>query len=483
VSRHLPKIAAEVDIVAGPTGIVPNLGDRARRLWLAFEAFRAHLCQLSSLPLTIKDVHPVDTGFSYSEVVPTAFAASDAIARTLHSVVVEFEASGRWPADPQAARKVAAALLLQMREELRRELGIEADAAEGFLDVRYPEFVFRLRVFHPRELLDAAHRVTNFQVQASAALPSDESLERLRMLWWQPRLRAALHGHVLQQPALAGTVRLCKRWMASQMLAGYDDFVEHLVASVFLQPLPFETPTSPQVGLCRVCWLLDTFDWEHEPLIVDFDGKLTDEERLTMRQSFESSHADVDTAASFWVASRFDPHALLLTRPPATVSMWLRRRAHQALSAYNKRLLGTASPAASSWQSLFELDTSIFDVLVRLVPQGSADASTGAKKAQRRSAASHEAVLGVVSKLRAHLSPACLVFHGAEHGIIAVKWRPSAFFPQHQNALTGAVPQTMVPQRSGQPLLCVPNVLCLTSTIASLAEGLAVDLVAVGART
>merc|ERR1712070_1124519 len=204
---------------------------------------------------------------------------------------------------------------LQMRQELLTDLGIESDVTEQFLDVRYPEFVFRVQVFHQHELTSVAHQVTNFQAQLGNELPDSAGVERLRNLWWRPRLVANLHALVLQRPAVAGALRLCKRWMASQMLSGYDDFVEHLIAAVFLHPAPFEAPTSPQVGFCRFCWLLDTFDWSHEPLIVDFDGKLTEEDRLAMRQSFENSHDRAETSA-FWISSRFDPHCMLLSTPP-----------------------------------------------------------------------------------------------------------------------------------------------------------------------
>merc|ERR1712217_562842 len=99
----------------------------------------------------------------------------------------------------------------------------------------------------------------------------------------------------------------------------------------------------------------------------------------------------------------------------------------------------------------------------------------GAKKARRKALAARDAIPELVAKLRAHLSSVCLVFHDVDSRLIAVKWRPGAFFPQPQNVLMGAVPHTMLAQKdgsAGQPVLCVPNVLFLTSTIASLAEGL-----------
>jgi len=483
LARHFPQQCGNADVVAGPLGFVQNLRDSGRRLWGAFEEFRTHLAQLSSLPLSIKDIHPAGVTFTYTDVgAGTAPPAADGIARTLHGVVVEFESSGRWPDDPKAAQKVCTALLLQMREELLTDLGVESDVTEDFLDVRYPEVVFRVQVYHQHELTATAHRVTNFQVQSTAPAPEEEKLERLRTLWWRPRIVAQLHAQVLQRPAMAGTVRLCRQWMSSQMLSGYDEFVEHLATSVFLHPGPFDMPTSPQVGFCRICWLLDTFDWGHEPLIVDFDGKLTEEERLSMRRSFEDSRANAKGASSFWICSRFDPHAMLLKTPPATVSLWLQRRARHCLDVYNKRLLGLQ--AESAWRNLFSLDTSIFDIIIKLLPPGDADASAKKKGghglAQRRSMAVGEASASFLEKLRLHLSPVCLVFHDITNGIVALKWRPGAFLPQHHSVLMGSVPHTMLSRGKDQTPLAVPNVLCLTSFVSSLAEGLAVDVAVVG---
>merc|ERR1711957_83574 len=97
-----------------------------------------------------------------------------------------------------------------------------------------------------------------------------------------------------------------------------------------------------------------------------------------------------------------------------------------------------------------------------------------------KAAATPQAVASLVAKLRAHLSPVALVFHDMDDRVLAVKWRPTAFFPQHQNVLMGAVPHTMIRQEDGGIPVCVPNILYLTSTIASLAEGLLVDVSLVG---
>ncbi|CAE7578431.1 Nol6 [Symbiodinium natans] len=409
LTRHLPaSLAPKTDIVSGPTGFVANLGEKDRRLWATFETFRTHLCQLSSLPLAVKDIHPVDASFSYmaiqSTFAPPAPSGSDAaLRRTLHATVLEFESSGRWPSEPAPAQKVATALLLQIREELSSDLGIEADATEGFLDVRYPDAVFRLRIFHPHELQEVANKATGLQATSSTP-PSEPDLERLRALWWRPRLRASLHAHApgLQKPAMAGAVRLFKRWMASQMMSGYDEppgceivkqslqslrrFCEHLVCAVFLHPAPFDAPSSPHVGFCRALWLLDSFDWQRDTgLSSSFAVLLASlsKERLGLRQSFENhlataqklglckmgaSYASGRGAES--VSTRLDPHALLLATPPSTVAAWLRRRAQEALRCFHARVLGGEPNLGveSNWRGIFELDTSAFDVVLQLQP-------------------------------------------------------------------------------------------------------------------
>eukprot|EP00931_Biecheleriopsis_adriatica_P123157 TRINITY_DN9820_c0_g1_i2.p1 TRINITY_DN9820_c0_g1~~TRINITY_DN9820_c0_g1_i2.p1 ORF type:complete len:1131 (+),score=264.70 TRINITY_DN9820_c0_g1_i2:38-3394(+) len=490
LARHLrpPSLAAKTDLVAGPVGFVTNLGKREQQLWATFETFRTHLCQLSSLPLTIKDIHPVDASFSYTEVLPclappAASGSDSGLRRTLHNVVLEFESSGRWPDEPAAARKVAGALLLQIREEMASDLGIESDATEMFLDVRYPDAVFRLQVFHPHELTEVANQVASTQggVQPASTPPSEEAVARLRSLWWRPRLRASLHAYALQQPAFAGAVRLCKRWMASQMLSGYDEFVEHLVAAVFLHPSPFEVPTSPQVGFCRFCRLLESFDWQREPLVIDIDGKLKEEERLFIRQSFEKHRegtSQASAAVGLWVATRLDPHAMLLASPPATVAAWLRQRARHALAACGRRLSGKEE----DWRAVFHLDTSAFDLMLRLLPlpedQDADLAAAKANSAAKRLAVqlvSQEAAEELVRGLRSQLSPVCLVLHDAQNQRVAIKWRPSAFLPQPQNVLMGAMPHTVIAQGPGEAPLCVPNVLCIASDIASLAQDLALE--------
>jgi len=462
VGRHFAQVK-EVEVSAGPIGLTTNLREDGLRLWRAFETAREHLCQLSSLPLAVKTVHPSGAAFSHLDISQIPAPDADGMKRSLHNVVVEFESSGRWPENPTAAQKVACAMFLQMQEELSTDLGIESRVTETFLDVLYPEFTFRLHIFHPSELTSVASFVTD---GAGGTPPDDESLEKLRTRWWRPRLSAAMRAAVLQKPAMAGATRLFKQWMASQMFSGYDEFVEHLASAVFL---PSAAPTSSHAGFTHMCRLLATFDWRSEPLIVDFDGKISDAEKLRMRQSFEARVEEGEhssTGVSFWITSRFDPHARLLPTPLGVAAMWLQQRAVFALDVCHRHLLGLSS----GWKDLFAVDMSFFDIVI---------------KCGRRDGVKEEAALEatsqiVVRKLRTHLNPVCLVFCNAQNHTIALKWRPHAFLPQPTSVLVGAVPHLLL---SGDeaPQMCVPDILYLTSAVASLTEGLATEVTIVSA--
>ncbi|CAE8672752.1 unnamed protein product, partial [Polarella glacialis] len=102
-------------------------------------------------------------------------------------------------------------------------------------------------------------------------------------------------------------------------------------------------------------------------------------------------------------------------------------------------------------------------------------AEAAAKRRLSAQLVSRQAAETLVGSLREQLSPVCLVLHDAQNQLLALKWRPGAFLPQHTNILMGSIPHTMIPQEGGQPL-CVPNILCLTSAIASLVHGMALEV-------
>eukprot|EP00913_Durusdinium_trenchii_P002835 g2623.t1 len=207
------------------------------------------------------------------------------------------------------------------------------------------------------------------------------------------------------------------------------------------------------VGFCRALLLLQSFDWHREALIVDIDGKITEEESHLpgLRQAYEKHLSTLGPKASqlcrCWVSTRLDPHGILLTSPGATLCAWLRQRASSALLACRARIFGALGDDSTE-------------------PRGGPFVA-----AEVTESAAQQLIQGLQQKL----ASVALVLYDRQRRLLALKWRPSAFFPQPQTVLMGSVPHTVIEQGDDAPL-CVPNVLCILSHVSALAEGLALDL-------
>lgn len=76
--------------------------------------------------------------------------------------------SGRWPDDPEAYRKMKAALSLQLAGALEASLGLASQASEDCLDVMAEGFAFRLLMYSEREAA-MLQKAAALQQQAAAA--------------------------------------------------------------------------------------------------------------------------------------------------------------------------------------------------------------------------------------------------------------------------------------------------------------------------
>ena len=74
----------------------------------------------------------------------------------MQEAVIEFESSAAWPKDPEAIQKIKTALLLKIQDEYTSDFGLESDITTEYLDVKYPEYIFRLKVVHPSELFEVS---------------------------------------------------------------------------------------------------------------------------------------------------------------------------------------------------------------------------------------------------------------------------------------------------------------------------------------
>ncbi|KAG9390882.1 Nrap protein [Carpediemonas membranifera] len=212
-----------------------------------------------------------------------------------------------------------------------------------------------------------------------------------------PKLHTTLATLSQENFAFPETVRLAKRWVATHgvclhplsptLLTGRvgvdvpeisrlptvhhsgamaEEAVEVLVASLFINPTPFQkAPTSGQAGLGRFVDLLANTDFTKSPFIVDFRSRsalaeqITEKEREAMGRSLK---AGLDTALPIF--SSFDHSGIALTRRFGVDSLKrLKRFAKAALHIHSKTLVGPSSKAPLA---IFKPSLGAYDILLDL---------------------------------------------------------------------------------------------------------------------
>ncbi|KAL8436210.1 hypothetical protein Efla_003740 [Eimeria flavescens] len=397
-----------------PVGANGPLPERQKALIRAFSALKNLLCSLSSVPLNIKQIWHCDAALRHTEVLQTSIWGTEAAeAATVHSVVVQFEDSGKWPVEREAVRRLKTAFLVAMNEELLRDYSIPSNVMESYLDVHFQSFIFRVQIFHPNEVMEEANIFTDFSLKPitsrlgkalnagktsskdAATAPGSsvgeekavlqtcdlllqedvailfsinafhkDPVAQLRSLWWGPQVSAMLHSLALRHTAFAGAVRLATLWLSKQLIVGAVHFAEHVMAFLFVDHLLAgygDEPQSPHVALLRFLHFVGSFDWDYSPLLVSFDSAshLTEDQRQQMRVSFEHFGRFPS------VHSAIDPHGFILPLPEPASFQRLCRCA-RSCSQRVRAAAASMSRLPAVWRSLFCTDWRQFDIIIKL---------------------------------------------------------------------------------------------------------------------
>lgn len=220
-----------------------------------------------AVPLTVKSVLPTSPSLRYASIhepVPYRLDGDDTIANG----ILEFETSGKWPDDLEAIEKTKVAFLLKLGQALEQQdssytafVGVDnVDGLEiGFLQIQTPDgFIFRLRVSTDRdEQLYARDRpasLIKYKRTYGGAVLHNRLVYRL----------------ALKFPLYSPTVRLVKKWFASQMLSSAytEAAIELIVLKVFLDSAPYVPPASAVSGFYRTMEFLGNWDWREEGLVL-----------------------------------------------------------------------------------------------------------------------------------------------------------------------------------------------------------------------
>lgn len=83
-----------------------------------------------------------------------------------------------------------------------------------------------------------------------------------------------------QQPSFGPACCLAKRWFSAQLLDDShmpDIVIELLMASLYLMPEPYKPAQMPQVAFLRFLEIIAKAHWNTDPVIINFNGKMTSE--------------------------------------------------------------------------------------------------------------------------------------------------------------------------------------------------------------
>lgn len=292
----------------------------------AFEVFEKDIRQLQGLPLQIRQISAADSQLRYASantpvVKPGQYQMDPA------NVYVQFEGSNRWPDDIAAVQRTKIAFLLKMGEllaEATTRLGLENNSHKllnsAFLDVLYPDGAFfRVRIHHEREfnllektLKEKSHTQTSRE-ETAAALSAYK-----RNFIYAPLHTQAIRTLSTRFPLLSPSIRLMKKWRDAHLLSHHisDELIELLTLRVFVHPGPWSVPGSVMTGFLRTLKLISKWDWRSEPLIVNFNDKMSSNEIDGIHIRFEAWRK-IDPAMNrvvMFAASNLDPDGITWTK-------------------------------------------------------------------------------------------------------------------------------------------------------------------------
>ena len=412
-----------------------------------FGSLEKTLRALEGLPLQIRQISAADSQLRYSSLRILAPHTSQSPIEPAN-ICVQFEGSARWPDDVKAVQRAKIAFLLKMGELLVEStngliarLGLENCSQRllniAFLDIHYPSgAAFRLRIHHERELnllerglKDAPHAAASREEMASALSTYK------RDFTLAPIYTQAVRTLSTRFPLLSPSMRLMKKWRDSHMLSTYisDELIELLTVRTFVHPYPWTVPGSVMTGFLRTLTSVSKWEWQNEPLIVDFTGEMTSPEIEAINLRFEAWRK-IDPAmnrVAIFAASNLDPSGTTWTETGGSKVVAAR------FTSLAKAACGIIKEQGTNLEpeALFEASTADYDFVIQLNPGSTRTNSEGERHAifenlhvqsnQDKSLSGFDPVQMLLGELRAIYGSNILFFCG-EHGgsLIAGLWNP-----------------------------------------------------------
>ncbi|KAH8549941.1 Nrap protein [Umbelopsis sp. PMI_123] len=344
------------------------------------------------LPLMIANIHPASPTLRFSTVFLPQPHDFDNIglypttARFIEpiDVVIQFETSGKWPDDLGAIQNVKQAFLLKVAEQLKEKAQVVANvvdeileknplAIRGYLDVQYsPGYVFRCRIQLDKEIgLLKTIKDSKNESKLNKDLAQEALDKYFHYFHHQQAHTFSMKALCSRFAALSFTMRIAKRWFSAHLLSPHvtDEFIELICAYVFLEAQPWQAPGSIMSGFARVVHLLATWDYQHEPLILDIEEEMTVANRDTIRDNFNRLRARDPQMkhSSMFIATQKDLESQRWSRdkPSKIIAARIQVLARAACTQLEQAVL---SGSQKEFKRLFVTPMQDYSAIIRLIP-------------------------------------------------------------------------------------------------------------------
>lgn len=355
-----------------------NSTEAYNNLRAAFTILEQDLRGVEGLPLQLKFVSAANPQLRFCSIQPPIFSPGHYL-RDPADVLVEFEGSGRWPDNLPAIQRTKIALLLRIGNILEASvkdavtrLGLEntnrALCNCAFLDVMYASgAAFRLRIYINREKFLLEHMLKG---QASGVHTREEIIGAKSLLTFRyvqlPFHTQSMATHCTRYPKLSPTIRLVKKWFSSHMLSSHirEEVIELIVMHIFLQPYPWQAPSSAVTGFWRVLHFISRWDWRTTPLIIDFSGSMLSRDMAAIRTRL-IAWRKIDPAMNhkvLFVASNYDTTGTVFTdgAPSKVVAARMTALARSAWRVANKETIKL------DMRNVFKCSTEDYDFIIHI---------------------------------------------------------------------------------------------------------------------
>jgi U3 small nucleolar RNA-associated protein 22 len=347
----------------------------------AFTILEKQMQELEGLPLKLRQLSATSPQLRYSDLDVPIFSPHQPLEKPAH-VLVQFEGSGRWPDDIVAIQRTKIAFLLKIKallqdfdESITTNLGLENEDKPlencVFLDIIYETGAsFRLRIHNDREQTLLDRRVKDKFLPQHIKEDAVSSLSTYKRNFLQlPLHTQSIATHCTRFPFLSSTIRLMKLWFDSHMLSRHvgEELIELLAVRIFLQPYPWQAPSSAMTGFLRTILFLSRWDWRSTPLIVDFTGTMTTQEVASINTRLEAWRK-IDPGMSrtvIFAATNHDSTGTAFTAkgPSKMVAARMTALARSACKLLKNQTIDL-NP-----KSLFATSTADYDFVIHLAPK------------------------------------------------------------------------------------------------------------------